>query len=109
MNIIVILILVLFKKCGQKWLVGELCIGVGCIVLCGEEILLVCEWGCWLLFKGGLEVGEFIQDGVWCEIFEEIGLVVELCDFVFIVEFQVEIWGYYFQFFYIGCEVSGIL
>ena len=38
-------------------------IGVGCILLRGDEILLVRERGRWSLPKGGLESGELVQDG----------------------------------------------
>lgn len=97
------------KKRGQKRPAGEPRIGVGCIVLRGEEILLVRERGRWSLPKGGLEAGELIQDGARRETFEETGLVVELRDLAFIVEFQAETWGHHLQFFYTGREVSGTL
>lgn len=97
------------KKRGQKRPAGEPRIGVGCIVLRGEEILLVRERGRWSLPKGGLEVGELIQDGARRETFEETGLVVELRELAFIVEFQAKTWGHHLQFFYTGREVSGSL
>ena len=97
------------KRRGQKRAAGEPRIGVGCVVLRGEEILLVRERGRWSLPKGGLEVGELIQDGARRETFEETGLVVELRDLAFIVEFQAQTWGHHLQFFYTGREVGGTL
>lgn len=97
------------KRRGQKKTPGEPRIGVGCVVLRGDEILLVRERGRWSLPKGGLEAGELIQDGARRETFEETGLVVELRDLAFIVEFQAETWGHHLQFFYTGREVSGTL
>lgn len=97
------------KKRGQKRAAGEPRIGVGCIVLRGDEILLVRERGRWSLPKGGLEVGELVQDGARRETFEETGLVVELRDLAFIVEFQAQTWGHHLQFFYTGREVGGTL
>ncbi|GBF05683.1 NUDIX hydrolase [Deinococcus aerius] len=84
-------------------------IGVGCIVLRGEEILLVRERGRWSLPKGGLESGELVQEGARRETYEETGLVVELRDLAFIVEFQAQTWGHHLQFFYTGREVGGTL
>ncbi|MFC6591892.1 NUDIX domain-containing protein [Deinococcus lacus] len=84
-------------------------IGVGCVILRGDEILLVRERGRWSLPKGGLEAGELIQDGARRETYEETGLVIELRDLAFIVEFQAETWGHHLQFFYTGREVSGEL
>lgn len=97
------------RKRGQKRAAGEPRIGVGCIVLRGDEILLVRERGRWSLPKGGLEAGELVQDGARRETFEETGLVVELRDLAFIVEFQAQTWGHHLQFFYTGREVSGTL
>ncbi|MCD0158529.1 NUDIX domain-containing protein, partial [Deinococcus sp. 6GRE01] len=79
------------------------------IVLRGDEILLVRERGRWSLPKGGLESGELVQDGARRETFEETGLVVELRDLAFIVEFQAVTWGHHLQFFYTGREVGGKL
>lgn len=84
-------------------------IGVGCIVLRGDEVLLVRERGRWSLPKGGLEVGELVQTGARRETYEETGLIVELRDLAFIVEFQAETWGHHLQFFYVGREVGGTL
>lgn len=84
-------------------------IGVGCIVLRGDEILLVRERGRWSLPKGGLESGELVQEGARRETYEETGLVVELRDLAFIVEFQAHTWGHHLQFFYTGREVGGTL
>ncbi len=97
------------SKRGQKRVVEGPRIAVGCIVLRGEEILLVRERGRWSLPKGGLEGGELIQDGARRETFEETGLVVELRDLAFIVEFKAQTWGHHLQFFYTGREVSGKL
>jgi ADP-ribose pyrophosphatase YjhB (NUDIX family) len=82
---------------------------VGCIVLRGDEILLVRERGRWSLPKGGLESGELVQEGARRETYEETGLVVELRDLAFIVEFQAQTWGHHLQFFYTGREVGGTL
>ena len=84
-------------------------IGVGCIVLRGDEVLLVRERGRWSLPKGGLEVGELVQDGARRETYEETGLIVELRELAFMVEFQAETWGHHIQFFYVGREVGGTL
>lgn len=97
------------RKRGQKRPLAEPRIGVGCIVLRGDTILLVRERGRWSLPKGGLEVGELIQDGARRETFEETGLVVELRDLAFVVEFQAASWGHHLQFFYTAREVSGEL
>ncbi|WP_221091470.1 NUDIX hydrolase [Deinococcus aquaedulcis] len=97
------------SKRGQKRPLAEPRIGVGCIVLRGDEILLVRERGRWSLPKGGLEAGELVQDGARRETFEETGLVVELRDLAFIVEFQAVTWGHHLQFFYTGREVGGKL
>ncbi|RJF72418.1 NUDIX hydrolase [Deinococcus cavernae] len=97
------------KKRGQKKPLAEPRIGVGCIILRGDEILLVRERGRWSLPKGGLEAGELVQDGARRETFEETGLVVELRDLAFIVEFQAQTWGHHLQFFYTAREVSGDL
>ncbi len=97
------------NKRGQKRTLAEPRIAVGCIVLRGDEILLVRERGRWSLPKGGLEAGEMVQDGARRETFEETGLVVELRDLAFIVEFQAETWGHHLQIFYTGREVSGEL
>lgn len=97
------------QKRGQKRPLADPRIGVGCIVLRGDEILLVRERGRWSLPKGGLEAGELVQDGARRETFEETGLVVELRDLAFIVEFQAQTWGHHLQFFYTGREVSGQL
>ena len=51
------------SKRGQKRPLAAPRIGVGCIVLRGDEILLVRERGRWSLPKGGLETGELVQDG----------------------------------------------
>ena len=51
------------KKRGQKKPLADPRIGVGCIILRGDEILLVRERGRWSLPKGGLEAGELVQDG----------------------------------------------
>ncbi|GHG02601.1 hypothetical protein GCM10017783_13670 [Deinococcus piscis] len=84
-------------------------IGVGCVILRGDQILLVRERGRWSLPKGGLEAGELIQDGARRETYEETGLVIELRDLAFVVEFQAESWGHHLQFFYTGREVGGEL
>lgn len=97
------------SKRGQKRPLAAPRIGVGCIVLRGEEILLVRERGRWSLPKGGLETGELVQDGARRETYEETGLVVELRDLAFIVEFQAQTWGHHLQFFYTGREVGGTL
>ncbi|AFD26812.1 NUDIX hydrolase [Deinococcus gobiensis] len=97
------------QKRGQKRPLADPRIGVGCIVLRGDEILLVRERGRWSLPKGGLEAGELVQDGARRETFEETGLVVELRDLAFIVEFQAQTWGHHLQFFYTGREVGGQL
>lgn len=97
------------KKRGQKRPLGAPRIGVGCIVLRGEEILLVRERGRWSLPKGGLEAGELLQEGARRETYEESGLVVELRDLAFIVEFQAESWGHHLQFFYTAREAGGNL
>lgn len=97
------------RKRGQKRPLADPRIGVGCIILRGDEILLVRERGRWSLPKGGLEAGELVQDGARRETFEETGLVVELRDLAFIVEFQAETWGHHLQFFYTAREVSGDL
>ena len=97
------------KKRGQKKALAEPRIAVGCIILRGDEILLVRERGRWSLPKGGLEAGELVQDGARRETFEETGLVVELRDLAFIVEFQAQTWGHHLQFFYTAREVSGDL
>ncbi|GAA5438471.1 MULTISPECIES: NUDIX hydrolase [Deinococcus] len=97
------------SKRGQKRPLADPRIGVGCIVLRGDEILLVRERGRWSLPKGGLESGELVQDGARRETFEETGLVVELRDLAFIVEFQAVTWGHHLQFFYTGREVGGKL
>lgn len=88
---------------------SDLRVGVGCIVTSGDQILLVRERGRWSLPKGGLEVGELIQDGARRETFEETGLVVELRELAFIVEFRAVEWGHHLQFFYTGREVGGVL
>ncbi|BDP42710.1 DNA mismatch repair protein MutT [Deinococcus aetherius] len=97
------------QKRGQKRSLAEPRIGVGCIVLRGDEILLVRERGRWSLPKGGLETGELVQEGARRETYEETGLVVELRDLAFIVEFQAQTWGHHLQFFYTGREVGGTL
>lgn len=97
------------QKRGQKRPLADPRIAVGCIVLRGEEILLVRERGRWSLPKGGLESGELVQDGARRETFEETGIVVELRDLAFIVEFQAQTWGHHLQFFYTGREVGGTL
>lgn len=97
------------KKRGQKRPLAEPRIGVGCIVLRGDEILLVRERGRWSLPKGGLEAGELVQDGARRETFEETGLVVELRDLAFVVEFQAQTWGHHLQFFYTAREIGGEL
>ncbi|EYB69622.1 NUDIX hydrolase [Deinococcus phoenicis] len=94
---------------GHKRPLADPRIGVGCIVLRGEEILLVRERGRWSLPKGGLEAGELVQEGARRETYEETGLVVELRDLAFIVEFQAQTWGHHLQFFYTGREVGGTL
>ena len=97
------------SKRGQKRPLAAPRIGVGCILLRGDEILLVRERGRWSLPKGGLESGELVQDGARRETYEETGLVVELRDLAFIVEFQAETWGHHLQFFYTAREVGGTL
>ncbi|GHF63884.1 ADP-ribose pyrophosphatase YjhB (NUDIX family) [Deinococcus metalli] len=97
------------QKRGQKRPLADPRIAVGCIVLRGDEILLVRERGRWSLPKGGLESGELVQDGARRETFEETGIVVELRDLAFIVEFQAQTWGHHLQFFYTGREVGGTL
>ncbi|MCP2014134.1 ADP-ribose pyrophosphatase YjhB (NUDIX family) [Deinococcus sp. HSC-46F16] len=97
------------QKRGQKRALAAPRIGVGCIVLRGDEILLVRERGRWSLPKGGLETGELVQEGARRETYEETGLVVELRDLAFIVEFQAQTWGHHLQFFYTGREVGGSL
>ena len=84
-------------------------IGVGCIVLRGDELLIVRERGRWSLPKGGLEVGELIQEGARRETYEETGLIVEIRELAFMVEFQAESWGHHIQFFYACREVGGTL
>ncbi|WP_225429918.1 NUDIX hydrolase [Deinococcus detaillensis] len=84
-------------------------IGVGCVVMRGDEVLIVRERGRWSLPKGGLEVGELIQDGARRETYEETGLIVELRELAFMVEFQAETWGHHLQFFYACREVGGTL
>ncbi|GAA4017602.1 NUDIX hydrolase [Deinococcus rubellus] len=84
-------------------------IGVGCIVMRGDEVLIVRERGRWSLPKGGLEVGELLQEGARRETYEETGLIVELRELAFLVEFQAETWGHHLQFFYVGREVGGTL
>lgn len=84
-------------------------IGVGCIILRGDQILLVRERGRWSLPKGGLESGEMVQDGARRETFEETGLVVKLRELAFIVEFRSETWGHHLEFFYTGREIDGEL
>jgi ADP-ribose pyrophosphatase YjhB (NUDIX family) len=97
------------SKRGQKRPLADPRIAVGCIVLRGDEILLVRERGRWSLPKGGLESGELVQDGARRETFEETGLVVELRDLAFIVEFKAQTWGHHLQFFYTGREAGGKL
>ena len=97
------------SKRGHKAPLAMPRIGVGCIILRGDEILLVRERGRWSLPKGGLESGELVQDGARRETFEETGLVVELRDLAFVVEFQAQTWGHHLQFFYTAREVSGHL
>lgn len=97
------------SKRGQKRPLAAPRIGVGCIVMRGDEILLVRERGRWSLPKGGLETGELVQDGARRETYEETGLVVELRDLAFIVEFQAQTWGHHLQFFYTAREVGGSL
>ncbi len=84
-------------------------IGVGCVVLRGDTVLLVRERGRWSLPKGGLEPGELIQDGARRETWEETGLEVEVRDLAFIVEFRANSWGHHLQFFYVGRETGGTL
>lgn len=84
-------------------------IGVGCIVMRGDEVLIVRERGRWSLPKGGLEIGELLQEGARRETYEETGLIVELRELAFLVEFQAETWGHHLQFFYVGREVGGTL
>ena len=97
------------QKRGQKRPLADPRIGVGCIVMRGDEILLVRERGRWSLPKGGLESGELVQDGARRETFEETGLVVELRELAFVVEFQAQTWGHHLQFFYTGREAGGKL
>ena len=97
------------SKRGQKRPLAAPRIGVGCILLRGDEILLVRERGRWSLPKGGLESGELVQDGARRETYEETGLVVELRDLAFVVEFQAQTWGHHLQFFYTAREVGGTL
>lgn len=97
------------QKRGQKRPLAAPRIGVGCVVLRGDEILLVRERGRWSLPKGGLESGELVQEGARRETYEESGLVVELRDLAFIVEFQAQTWGHHLQFFYTAREVGGTL
>ncbi|MDV6376604.1 NUDIX hydrolase [Deinococcus arenicola] len=97
------------SKRGQKRAVEGPRLAVGCIILRGDEILLVRERGRWSLPKGGLEGNELIQDGARRETFEETGLVVELRDLAFIVEFKAQTWGHHLQFFYTGREAGGRL
>ena len=84
-------------------------IGVGCIVLRGDEILMVREKGRWSLPKGGLDAGELVQQGAIRETYEETGLHVELRELAFVVEFQAKTWGHHIQFFYVGRETGGVL
>ena len=84
-------------------------IGVGCIVLRGDEILMVREKGRWSLPKGGLDAGELVQQGAIRETYEETGLHVELRELAFVVEFQARTWGHHIQFFYLGRETGGVL
>ncbi|WP_424949876.1 NUDIX domain-containing protein [Deinococcus sp.] len=84
-------------------------IGVGCIVLRGDEILMVREKGRWSLPKGGLDAGELVQQGAIRETFEETGLHVEVRELAFVVEFQAKTWGHHIQFFYLGRETGGVL
>ena len=84
-------------------------IGVGCIVLRGDEILMVREKGRWSLPKGGLDAGELVQQGAIRETYEETGLHVELRELAFVVEFQAKTWGHHIQFFYLGRETGGVL
>ena len=84
-------------------------IGVGCIVLRGDTLLMVREKGRWSLPKGGLDAGELVQQGAIRETYEETGLNVELRELAFVVEFQARTWGHHLQFFYLGREVGGTL
>lgn len=84
-------------------------IGVGCIVLRGDEILMVREKGRWSLPKGGLDAGELVQQGAIRETYEETGLHVEVRELAFVVEFQAKTWGHHIQFFYLGRETGGVL
>ena len=84
-------------------------IGVGAIVLRGDEILLVRERGRWSLPKGGLEAGELVQTGAIRETYEETGQRIETRELAFIVEFHAQTWGHHLQFFYAGREVGGTL
>jgi ADP-ribose pyrophosphatase YjhB (NUDIX family) len=84
-------------------------IGVGCIVLRGEEILMVREKGRWSLPKGGLDAGELVQQGAIRETYEETGLHVEVRELAFVVEFQAKTWGHHIQFFYLGRETGGVI
>ena len=56
------------SKRGQKRPLAAPRIGVGCIVMRGDELLLVRERGRWSLPKGGLETGELVQDGVRVQV-----------------------------------------
>ncbi|GGJ87979.1 NUDIX hydrolase [Deinococcus aquiradiocola] len=84
-------------------------IGVGCIVLRGDEILMVREKGRWSLPKGGLDAGELVQQGAIRETYEETGLHVEVRELAFVVEFQAKTWGHHIQFFYLGRETGGVI
>ncbi len=84
-------------------------IGVGCIVLRGDELLMVREKGRWSLPKGGLDAGELVQQGAIRETYEETGLNVEVRELAFVVEFQAKTWGHHIQFFYLGRETGGVL
>lgn len=98
------------RKKGQKRTqIESTRIAVGCVILHGDSVLLVRERGRWSLPKGGLEAGELLQDGARRETFEETGLVVELRDLAFVVEFKAANWGHQLQFFYTAREVSGQL
>lgn len=88
---------------------GEPRIGVGSIVMRGDEILLVRERGRWSLPKGGLDAGELVIDGARRETYEETGLEVEMSELAFVVEFQAQTWGHHVQFFFLGREVGGTL
>lgn len=84
-------------------------IGVGCVVLRGDTVLLVRERGRWSLPKGGLEPGELLAEGARRETFEETGLEVEVRELAFVVEFQAQTWGHHLQFFYTCRETGGTL